>query len=68
MQFDFSSYSQFTRIIIASIVIIVLVGVVCVLLGLISGYPQNMSDAILVMVGALFGNLMWEVLKKAMDG
>jgi hypothetical protein len=41
---------------------------VALLLGLVSGYPQNMRDALLVMIGALFGNLMWEVLKKAMDG
>lgn len=68
MPIDFSKYSPFWRIIIAGFVIIVILGIVALLLGLVSGYPQNMRDALLVMVGALFGNLMWEVLKKAMDG
>jgi predicted permease len=60
--------SSFRSIILSAGAIIVLLIITYFVLGLISDLSQNWRDAILVMLGALFGNMMWEILKKGMDG
>lgn len=66
MSFVLFDCREFGRIIIACVVITLLFGVVLGLLYLITGSWQNWKDAFLVMISALIGNVMWDVVIWAM--
>jgi Trk-type K+ transport system membrane component len=67
MPLDFNKLSLFWRFVVVYIAIIGITLLIWGILKMASGFPQDLRDAFLVMIGALFGNLIWEVLKKGLS-